>query len=38
MQTVNQRSPQMAWRHALESRLRCQDLVAVHYPHQNKPE
>ena len=35
METVNQRSIQTAWRHAVETWLRRQGLMAVHYPHQN---
>lgn len=34
METVNQRTVQTAWRHAVESWLRAQHLIAVNYPHQ----
>jgi hypothetical protein len=34
MDTVNQRSLQTAWRHAAESWLRRQRLIAVNYPQQ----
>jgi transposase InsO family protein len=37
METVNQRSIQAAWRHAVESWLLSQGLMAVNYPHQNHP-